>query len=172
MTERDEMTVADETAVPDETADRKRRYFEDFVPGSVSEYGPVAISEAEILEFARKYDPQPIHTDPGWASTGPFGGLIASGWHTIALTMRVLVDNYLPGGASLASPGIDELRWVRPVRPGDVFSVRVAVLEARPSRSKLDRGLVRSRIEVLNGEGQVVMTLVALNLLLRRPSGP
>jgi acyl dehydratase len=146
------------------------RYLEDFVPGEVREYGPVSVSEAEILGFARKYDPQPIHVDPEWARTGPFGGLIASGWHTIALTMRVLVDNYLPPAASLASPGIDELRWVRPVRPGDTLSVRVTVLEVRPSRSKPDRGLLRSRIEVLDRDGAIVMTLVALNMLRRRPT--
>jgi acyl dehydratase len=148
------------------------RYLDDFVRGAVYEYGPVTVGEAEIIEFARKYDPQPIHVDPDWARTGPFGGLIASGWHTIALTMRLLVDNYLPAAASLGSPGIDELRWVRPVRPGDALSVRVTVLETRPSRSKPDRGIIRSRIEVLDGPGQVVMTLVALNLLLRRPAGP
>jgi acyl dehydratase len=146
------------------------QYFEDFVPGSVHEYGPVLVSEAEIVEFARKYDPQPIHVDPDWARTGPFGGLIASGWHTVALTMRLLVDHYLPAGASLGSPGIDELRWVSPVRPGDTLSARVTVVEARPSRSKPDRGLLRSRIEVLDGGGSVVMTMLALNLLLRRPS--
>jgi acyl dehydratase len=146
------------------------RYLEDFVPGEVREYGPVPVSEAEILEFARKYDPQPIHVDPEWARTGPFGGLIASGWHTTALTMRLLVDHYLPAAASLASPGIDELRWVRPVRPGDALSVRVTVLEVRPSRSKPDRGLLRSRIEVLDRDGAIVMTLVALNMLRRRPT--
>jgi acyl dehydratase len=146
------------------------RYLEDFVPGEVREYGPVPVSEAEILEFARKYDPQPIHVDPEWARTGPFGGLIASGWHTTALTMRLLVDNYLPAAASLASPGIDELRWARPVRPGDALSVRVTVLEVRPSRSKPDRGLLRSRIEVLDRDGAIVMTLVALNMLRRRPT--
>ena len=149
------------------------RYFEDFAPGSVHEYGPAEVSEAEILEFARKYDPQPIHVDPDWARTGPFGGLIASGWHTAALMMRLLVENYLPAGASLASPGIDELRWVRPVRPGDMLSARVTVVEARPSPSKPDRGLLRSRIEVIDGDGSVVMTLVALNMLRRRPgAGP
>jgi acyl dehydratase len=154
------MTAADE------------RYFEDFIPGSVHEYGPAEVSEAEILEFARKYDPQPIHVDPEWARTGPFGGLIASGWHTAALTMRLLVGSYLPAGASLASPGIEELRWLRPVRPGDMLCARVTVVEARPSRSKPDRGLLRSRIEVVDGDGQVVMTLVALNMLRRRPSDP
>jgi acyl dehydratase len=156
---------------PDEIAAADERYLEDFVPGSVHEYGPVPVGEAEILEFARKYDPQPIHVDPEWARTGPFGGLIASGWHTAALTMRLLVDNYLPAAASLASPGIDELRWIRPVRPGDALSVRVTVLEARPSRSKPDRGLLRSQVDVLDAEGATVMTLLALNMLRRRPTG-
>lgn len=156
---------------PEETTEPDAQYLDDFAPGAVYEYGPVTVSEAEILEFARKYDPQPIHIEPGWARTGPFGGLIASGWHTTALTMRLLVDNYLPAAASLGSPGIDELRWVRPVRPGDALSVRVTVLETRPSRSKPDRGIIRSQIEVLDAHGQVVMTLVALNLLLRRPAG-
>jgi acyl dehydratase len=152
-------------AAPDE------RYFEDFIPGSVQEFGPTVVDEAEIVEFARRYDPQPIHTDPQWARTGPFGGLIASGWHTTALMMRLLVDQYLPSAASLASPGIDELRWLRPVRPGDELRVRVTVIEARPSRSKPDRGLLRSRIEVLGPDGSAVMTLTALNMIRRRPDG-
>jgi len=144
-------------------------YFEDFVPGSVHEFGPAVVDEAEIIEFARRYDPQPIHTDPDWARTGPFGGLIASGWHTAAITMRLLVDQYLPAAASLASPGIDELRWHRPVRPGDELRVRVTVIEARLSRSKPDRGLLRSRIEVVEADGSPVMTMIGLNLVRRRP---
>jgi acyl dehydratase len=145
------------------------RYFEDFVPGLTQEFGPTAVDEAEIVEFARRYDPQPIHTDPEWARTGPFGGLIASGWHTTALMMRLLVEQYLPSAASLASPGIDELRWLRPVRPGDELRVRVTVIEARPSVSKPDRGLLRSRIEVFGPDGSAVMTLIALNMIRRRP---
>ncbi|HUZ37803.1 MAG TPA: MaoC family dehydratase [Streptosporangiaceae bacterium] len=152
-------------AAPDE------RYFEDFIPGLVQEFGPTVVDEAEIVEFARQYDPQPIHTDPQWARTGPFGGLIASGWHTAALMMRLLVDQYLPSAASLASPGIDELRWLQPVRPGDELRVRVTVIEARASRSKPDRGLLRSRIEVLGRDGSAVMTLIALNMIRRRPAG-
>jgi acyl dehydratase len=144
-------------------------YFEDYVPGSVREFGPAVVDEAEIVEFARRYDPQPIHTDPEWALSGPFGGLIASGWHTTAIMMRLLVDHYLPSAASLGSPGIDELRWLRPVRPGDELRVRVTVIEARPSRSKPDRGLLRSRIEVLEADGPAVMTLIALNMIRRRP---
>ena len=126
--------------------------------------GPIPIGEADIIEFARKYDPQPIHIDLAAAATGPFGGLIASGWHTVSLVMRVLVENYLAREASLASPGIDELRWLKPVRPGDVLSVRVTVLDARRSRSKPDRGLVRTSIEALNQDGEIVMTLIAMNL--------
>ena len=150
-------------------APEDQRYFEDFVPGSVHEFGPAVVDEAEIIEFARRYDPQRIHTDPEWARTGPFGGLIASGWHTAAIAMRLLVDQYLPATASLASPGIDELRWLRPVRPGDELRVRVTVMEARPSRSKPDRGLLRSRIEVLEADGSAVMTMIGLNLIIRRP---
>jgi acyl dehydratase len=151
-------------------APEDHRYFEDYVPGLVRELGPTVVDEAEIVEFARRYDPQPIHTDPQWARTGPFGGLIASGWYTAAITMRLLVDQYLPSATvSLGSPGIEELRWLRPVRPGDELRVRVTVIEARPSRSKPDRGLLRSRIEVLDAGGSAVMTLTALNMIRRRP---
>ena len=104
--------------------------------GAVTEFGPIAVDEAEVIAFARRFDPQPIHTDPAAAAAGPFGGLIASGWHTASLVMRVLVEHYLARRASLASPGIDELRWLQPVRPGDVLRVRTTVLEARRSRSK------------------------------------
>ena len=93
-----------------------QRYFEDFVPGAIAEFGPVEVDEAEVVAFAERYDPQPIHIDPDAAEKGPFGGLIASGWHTASLVMRLLVDNYLARDASLASPGIDELRWLWPVR--------------------------------------------------------
>ncbi|NKQ54122.1 MaoC family dehydratase [Amycolatopsis sp. K13G38] len=144
-------------------------YFEDYVPGSTHEFGTVKVTEADIIEFAAKYDPQPFHVDPAAAATGPFGGLIASGWHTVSLMMRLLVENYLSPVASLGSPGIDELRWSKPVRPGDELSARVTVVEARESKSKPDRGLVRSRIEVLNSAGDVVCGMTALNFLLRRP---
>ena len=144
------------------------RYFEDFLPGLTASLGPIPIAKADIIEFAAKYDPQPIHVDPEAAATGPFGGLIASGWHTVSLVMRVLVEGYLSRKASLASPGIDELRWLKPVRPDDVLSVRVTVLDARRSRSKPDRGLVRTSIVALNQDGDVVMTFIAMNLFLCR----
>ena len=142
-----------------------QRYFEDYVPGSVFEYGTIVVDQADIIEFARRFDPQTLHTDATAAARGPFGGLIASGWHTASLTMRLLVDHYLSKVASLGSPGVDELRWTQPVRPGDALRVRASVLEARRSRSKPDRGIVRTLIEVLNQHGDVVMSLKALNIL-------
>jgi acyl dehydratase len=149
-----------------------QRYFEDYVPGSVVQYGPIAVDEAEIIAFARRYDPQEIHIDPKRAAQGPFGGVIASGWHTASLMMRLLVDHYLSRVASLASPGIDELRWLAPVRPGDELSVRITVLESRRSSSKPDRGVVRSLIEVVNGRAEVVvMTVKAISMMLCRERG-
>jgi acyl dehydratase len=144
------------------------RYFEDYVPGSVHEFGSVRVEEGEVISFARKFDPQPFHTDPAAAKRSVFGGLIASGWHTAGLMMRLLAGHYLSKVASLGSPGIDELRWLEPVRPGDELSVRVTVLEANRSRSRPDRGVVISYIEVLNQHREVVMTLKAVNFLLCR----
>jgi acyl dehydratase len=144
------------------------RYFEDYVPGAVFEYGDTPITEAEIIEFARRFDPQDMHVDPEAAARGRFGGLIASGWHTAAMMMRLIVDNFLPKAASLASPGIDELRWLKPVRPGDVLHIRVTVLEATPSRSRPDRGMVRSLVEVLNQDGDAVMSMKPMNIIRRR----
>ena len=141
------------------------RYFEDYLPGSVFEYGEIRVEEAEIVEFARRYDPQLIHIDRDAAASGPFGGLIASGWHTATIMMRLLVDRFLPKAASLGSPGIDELRWIRPVRPGDVLRLRVSILEARRSRSKPNRGMVRTLVEVLNQNAEVVMSLKPVNLI-------
>jgi len=146
------------------------RYFEDYVAGSVHEFGPISVEEAEIIEFARRYDPQVFHTDPEAAKLTMYGGLIASGWHTAGLMMRLLVDHYLSHVASLGSPGVDELRWLRPVRPGDELSVRVTVVEARRSSSKPDRGIVRSFVEVINQNREVVMSVKAVNFLLRRPA--
>jgi acyl dehydratase len=150
---------------------REDRYFEDYLPGAVYEYGYLTVTEAEILEFARRFDPQPIHIDPEFAAAGPFGGLIASGWHTASMMMRLFADHYLSGVASLASPGIDELRWPAPVRPGDQLRLRTTIMEARLSRSKPDRGLVRTRGELLNSGDQTVLSLVAMNLLGRREPG-
>ena len=145
------------------------RYFEDYPPGAVFEGGPVIVSEAEILDFARRYDPQAMHTDPAAAARSHFGGLIASGWHTAALMMRLFATHFLSPVSSLASPGIDELRWLQPVRPGDALRLRVTVVEARRSRSKPDQGIVRSRAELSNQNGEVVMTLRPVSFIRRRP---
>ena len=141
------------------------RYFEDYTPGAVYEYGSVAVTEPEIIDFARRFDPQAMHVDPAAAAQGDFGGLIASGWHTVAIMMQLFVEHFLSHVASLASPGIDELRWTRPVRPGDALGIRVSVLEATRSRSRPDRGMVRTFVEVLNQNGEVVMSLKPMNLL-------
>ena len=146
------------------------RYFEFYRPGSVFEFGLIRVTEEEVLEFGRRFDPQVFHTDAEAARRTEYGGLIASGWHTAALMMRLYSDHYLPGDMTLASPGVDELRWLLPVRPGDELSLRVTVLEARPSRTKPDRGIVRSAVEVLNQRGEVVMTATAINFFLRRPA--
>ncbi len=148
------------------------RYFEDYVVGSVHEFGSIAVDEAEMIAFARRFDPQAAHVDPEAAKTTAFGGLVASGWHTGSLMMRLLADHYYSRVATLGASGIDELRWLRPVRPGDTLSVRVTVTEARPSRSKPDRGIVRSFVEVLTADRRAVMTLSAVTLILRRPARP
>jgi acyl dehydratase len=148
------------------------RCFEDFVPGSVRTFGTVLVKEQEIIEFARRYDPQVFHTDPVAARKTPYGGLVASGWHTAAMAMRLIVDHRLSQVASAGSPGVDELRWLKPVRPGDELSVRVTVLEARRSESKPERGVVRSLVEVLNQDGAVVMSFKGVGLLLCRDSRP
>jgi acyl dehydratase len=151
------------------TTPTEDRCLEDYVVGSVSEFGSIAVEEDDIIDFARRFDPQVFHTDPEAAKKSIYGGLIASGWHTASMMMRLIVDHYLPLTArSLGSPGIDELRWTKPVRPGDKLSVRVTVLEANRSRSKPDRGVLRSFVEVLNQNHEVVLTVKAVNFLLCR----
>jgi acyl dehydratase len=142
----------------------KERYFEDFAVGWVGEYGSFAVTEEEVIDFARRYDPQFFHVDAEAAARSSFGGLIASGWHTAAMMMRLLVDNVIASTAALGSPGVDEVRWPRPVRPGDKLSIRVTVRSARRSRSKPDRGVVGFFVEVVNGQGQAVMTLRAMGM--------
>jgi acyl dehydratase len=145
------------------------RYFEDYPVGAVYTGGPIKVSEAEILDFARRYDPQPMHVDKEGSASGRYGGLIASGWHTGALMMQMLAKHFVPEG-NLASPGLDELRWILPVRPGDCLTLRVTVLEARPSRSKPDQGIVKGLVEVLNQNGEAVMSLKPISLMRRRPA--
>jgi acyl dehydratase len=147
------------------------RYFEDFlalVDSAPVELGSHVFTTSDIIEFARAYDPQPMHTDPEQARSSIYGGLIASGWHTAAIYMRLLVDSVIGASESLGSPGIENLRWLRPVRPGDTLTARFSVLEARPSESRPDRGIVRSRGEMQNQNGEVVMELEAVNFFRRR----
>jgi acyl dehydratase len=147
------------------------RYFEDYQAGAVYEYGHATVAEEEVVAFARRFDPQPFHADPELAAAGPFGGLIASGWHTAGIFMRLFADHYLSRVASLGSPGVDELRWPVPVRPGDRLRLKATIIEARLSRSKPDRGLVRTRAELLNQDNRGALSLVVVNLLLRREPG-
>jgi acyl dehydratase len=150
--------------------ERVTRYFEDYVPGTTVDCGSFSLSEAEIIAFAKEYDPQPFHVDPVAAKDGPFGGLIASGWHTTSMMMRHLVDNYVSPESSLGAAGVDELRWAKPVRPGDTLHIRATVLEARRSGSKPDRGIVRTLMELTNQDGDLVMKVTAINFILLRPA--
>jgi acyl dehydratase len=145
------------------------RYLEDFTPGEVIEIPGRTITEEEIVRFATEFDPQPFHIDKEAAESHMFGGLIASGWHTAAIMMRALVDGYISKAASLGSPGIDELRWVKPVRPGDTLKVKVYVDEVTPSKSKPHMGVLKSHTEVLNQHDEVVMTLKGMGMYKTRP---
>jgi acyl dehydratase len=144
-------------------------YFEDLAPGTVLEFGGFEMTEEEIVGFARRYDPQPFHLDREAGRASIFGDLCASGWNTTAVMMRMWVDNYLSPEASLGSPGIDELRWLRPVFVGDRLRCRIEVLEASPSRSRPCMGSVRQKAQVMNQRDEVVLTLVGTSFFRRRP---
>jgi len=144
------------------------RYWEDFEVGEVTELGPVEVTEAEILEFARRYDPQPFHVDAEAARESPFGGLIASGWHTTAVFMGMFVRGILLDSASLGSPGVEEIRWTAPVRPGDRLSARVTIVDSQPSATNPTRGTVITDNAVRNQDGVTVMTLKARGFFARR----
>jgi acyl dehydratase len=144
------------------------RYWEDFQIGEVTELGPVDVPEEELLAFARRYDPQPFHIDAEAARTGPFGGLIASGWHTTAIFMGMFVRGVLLDAASMGSPGVEEIRWTVPVRPGDRLTARVTIVDSRPSETNPRRGTVITANEVFNQHGELVMTLKARGFFARR----
>ena len=146
------------------------RYFEDFTPGQTIELGRHTITKDEIVAFARQFDPQVFHLDEEAAKQTIFGGLIASGWHTGSLMMRLLYEGVVKDALSLGSPGVDELRWLKPVRPGDTLSARMTVTECVPSRSKIDRGIVKSTIELRNQRDEVVVSSKGLSLFGRRPA--
>jgi acyl dehydratase len=143
--------------------------FDDFEPGQVLELGSVAVTADEIIEFARQFDPQPFHVDPEAAAESVFGGLIASGWHTGAMWMRLYVDSMLDTASAQGSPGIEELRWLAPVRPGDTLHGRLTVLETTPSERRPDRGTVRIRGEMVNQDGVTVLSMVSRGHFGRRP---
>ena len=143
------------------------RYLEDYPVGSSAEFGSAHVSEAAIREFAARYDPQPFHTDPEAAKQWPYGGLIASGWHTAAMMMRILLDSFIDGESSLGSPGLGPIRWKLPVRPGDVLRVRARVLDNRVSQSKPDRGILTFEVEVINQRDEVVMVVENWLAILR-----
>jgi acyl dehydratase len=145
-------------------------YFEDIVPGTRSAFGRYEVTREEVIEFASKYDPQPFHLSDEEAAKTYFGRLSASGWHTAAMMMRMLVQNISDiQQAGLGSPGIDELRWLKPVYPGDVLRVETEVLDKRPSRSRADMGSFRSKATVFNQDDVAVMTVISIGLVRRRP---
>lgn len=148
----------------------KQRWFEDYEAGEVIEFGDYPVSQEEIIDFARRFDPQPFHIDPEAAKESAYGGLIASGWHTGSIMMRMLVDNFVSEVASMGSPGLDELRWLAPVRPGDVLRGRIRIIETRRSASKPDRGLVHLEQEAINQRGEVVARWVGWNIYRARPT--
>jgi acyl dehydratase len=145
--------------------------FADFHAGQVIEAGPYALSEAEVLQFATAYDPQWFHTDPQAAEKGPFGGLIASGWHTCGIAMRLVADAALHGSESFASPGLAYVKWPHPVRPGDQLTVRATVIESRRASSRPDLGLLRWRWQLFNANGIEVLDLEATSLFDLARSG-
>lgn len=143
-------------------------YFEDVAVGDVREFGRYEVTADEIVEFAERYDPQSFHVDPEAAEASLFGGLAASGWHTASMTMRMLVDGFLGDAASMGALGIDDLRWHRPVRPGDVLSIRTEVLEKRPSESRPGVGIVRTRTTTLREDGDPVQSFESAGLFAMR----
>lgn len=148
---------------------QKKMYFEDFEVGNVIEVGGCTVSEAEIIEFATRFDPQPFHVDAATAAQSMFGGIIASGWHTCSMMMRLMVDGYMRNSSSLGSPGVDEVRWLKPVRGGDILTVRCAVLESVPSSSRPDRGVIFTQWEATNQRGELVATIKGRGMFGRRP---
>lgn len=149
-----------------------KTYFEDFHVGFVREMQGPAVTEAEIIEFASKYDPQYFHVNPEQAKESIYGGLIASGWQTVGFCMRLVCDAYLLKAASLGSPGVKEVKWTRPVRPGDRLRLKMTVLESKPSQSKPDRGLVLHRWEVFNQRDEQVLDMSGYGMFSRRPAEP
>lgn len=154
------------------TSPDRDRYFEDYIAGTQHVLGAAPVDETEMVDYARAYDPQDIHIDHEKAEAGVFGGVIASGWYTGALMMKLYARHYLSNVSSLSSPGLTDLKWLAPVRGGDVLTTRVNILETRRSASKPDRGIVRTLIEVLNQDDTLVMSIDGVNLIACREPEP
>lgn len=144
------------------------RYFDDFLVGEKFSTDTAVFTEAMILDFAQTYDPQPFHTDAAAAAKTIYGGLIASGFQTLALGFRLVWDTGIIAASSMGSPGFDELRWLKPVKPGDTIRVEAEVVEQTPSRSKADRGILRIAYRYINQSDEAVLTFTAMHLLRRR----
>lgn len=142
--------------------------YEDFKPGEVTTFGAYAVSREEILDYAREFDPQPFHLDEAAGAASMLGGLSASGWHSCAILMRLCCDQFVLGSTSMGGPGVEEVKWIRPVRPGDVLSVRCEILDARTSRSRPDIGIVRFRLELINQRGETCLLQTHAGLFGRR----
>ncbi|CAN5443025.1 MaoC family dehydratase [soil metagenome] len=145
-------------------------YFEDFEVGMTIEVGSRTVTEEEIIAFATQFDPQPFHVDPEAASRSIYGGIIASGWHTCSTIMRLIVDGFMRDSSSMGSPGVDEIRWLKPVRGGDTLTVSTRVLQVIPSTSKPDRGVVYTVWQASNQRGELVATIKGMGMFLRRPA--
>ena len=150
------------------TAKKEEWFFENYIQGTVFEFGPLEVDETEVLEFARRYDPQPFHIDHEAAKKSPYEGIITSGWQTCSFVMRTLVDNYFSPVSSLGSPRIEELRWIIPVRPGDKLMARATIIETKCSRSNSDRAIVGTFIETKNHYEDLVMSFRSVNFMLCR----
>ncbi len=146
-------------------------YFEDFEPGQDIDLGTRTVTEDEIVAFAREFDPQPFHLDRGAAAASIFGGVIASGWHTCSMMMRMVVDGLMNRSASMGSPGLDGVRWLAPVRAGDTLNVHYRTTRVKASTSKPDRGVVWSTWVALNQHGETVCTVEGMGMFGRRPGG-
>ena len=146
-------------------------YFEDFVAGQALAAGTRTVSEEEIIAFASQYDPQPFHIDHDAAGASIFGGVIASGWHTCSMMMRLVVDAVLSRSSSMGSPGLEQVRWLLPVRAGDTLSVSYLTTQVKASASRPDRGVVWSRWEAVNQRGELVCTVEGMGMFGRRPAG-
>jgi acyl dehydratase len=146
------------------------RFLDDLTPGQRFTTPGLTLTEAEIIDFAWRYDPQPFHLDANAAAESPYGGLIASGFQSLAICFRLFIQSGLLADASMGSPGIDELRWLAPVRPGDTLHSEIEVLEVRPSTSKPDRGIARLKYQAVNQRGEVVLGFIVNHLLRRRPA--